>query len=185
MNPSKGTEEDNSLNPEASFWCQVMLLDLKYTRPLNVRKGFQFGVSFAMSHVYIKREATFRQMFGILTERMFPSARLEQIADQKAAVGAGWRPRTKTSIEESDHQNFHDLQFPWLKKKRESGGKEQRYTRDMANNIKTKNLNLLFVHQHTPSKSTAHDCCAFSTSDMKCPYVLCAVDKHWAQSERR
>lgn len=152
MNPSKGTEEDNSLNPEASFWCQVMLLDLKYTRLLNVRKGFRFGGSFAMSRVYIKREATFRQTFGILTERMFPSASLEQIVDQKGAVGAGWRPRMKTS-----YSGRWSSKFPWfavsmIEEKRESGGKEQRYTRFMANDIKTKqNSNLLFVHQHTPS----------------------------------
>lgn len=65
----------------------------------------------AMSHVYIKREATFRQMFGILTERMFPSASFEQTADQNAAVRAGGEQ--KQALEEGDRQipticSFHD-----------------------------------------------------------------------------
>lgn len=184
MNPSKGTEEDNSLNPEASFWCQVMLLDLKYTRPLNVGKGFRFGVSFAMSHVYIKRKATFRQTFGILTERMFPSASLEQIVDQKAAVGAGWRPRTKTS-----YRGRWSPKFPWFavsmieEKKRERRKRAEVHSlhgKQHQNKTKFKSA----FRASTYAESTAHDCCAFSTSDIKCPCVLLISTEHKVSGDK-
>lgn len=132
--------------PSCASWSQVH----KYTRLLKVRKGFRYVVSFATSHVYIKREASFRQTFGILIEGMFLSA------------------------------SFHD----WRKKER-AEKKEQRSARYAANNIKTKlNSNLLFVHQHTPSESTAHGRCAFNTSDIRCPCVLLISTEHKVSGDK-